>query len=245
VEAVSPEGRGLFLVFEGVEGAGKTTQLRRMASRLEAAGTPVRAVREPGGTPVGEAIRAVVLDPGLEPTPEAELLLMLAARAEFVRRVVEPALASGQIVLADRYELSTLAYQGLARGLGLERVRELNAFATGGLRPDATLLLSVDAEEAVRRREGADPDRMEREGAPFHERVAAAYRRLAAEEADVIEIAGTGRPEEVERRIWEALAARWPRRFPPGGPDGAETLGLGPGVIGKTGPGTSDPAEDA
>ena len=242
---MTPGGRGLFIVFEGVEGAGKTTQLRRLAHRLESAGVPVWAVREPGGSPVGEAIRSLVLDPDLGPTPEAELLLMLAARAEFVRRVVRPALEAGQVVLADRYELSTLAYQGLARGLGLERVRELNAWATGGLRADATLLLTVDPSEGVRRREGTRPDRMEREGGAFHESVARAYRRLAEEEPGVLQVAGDGSPEEVEGRVWSALAGRWPRRFPPAGGRGTETLGLGPGVKGKTGSGTSDPAEDA
>jgi len=216
-EPVSPESPGLLIVFEGVEGAGKTTQQRRLAARLEAAGASVRRVREPGGSPVGEAIRGLVLDPDLDPTPEAELLLMLAARAEFVRRVVEPALEAGEVVLADRYELSTFAYQGVARGLGLERVRELNAWATGGRRPDATLLLLVDGEEAVRRRADGPTDRMEREDASFHAEVDRAYRRLAREEPGVLAIDGGGAPEEVADRIWAALAERWPRRFPGGG----------------------------
>jgi len=205
--------RGLFLVFEGIEGAGKSTQLRRVAERLEGAGVAHLAVREPGGTPVGERIRRVVLDPELDPTPETELLLMLAARAEFVRRVVRPALERGEIVLADRYELSTFAYQGEARALGLDRVRELNRFATGGLRPDATLLLLLDRARARARLDEAKADRMERAGTAFHAAVDRAYRRFAREEPNVIAVPADGDPGEVAERVWAALTERWPDRF--------------------------------
>lgn len=203
---------GFFLVFEGVEGAGKSTHARRLERRLERAGIPCRAVREPGGTPVGERIRPVVLDPGLQVSPEAELLLLLAARAEFVRKLVRPALARGEVVVADRYELSTLAYQGVARGLGLERVRRLNEFATGGLRPDCVVLLQVDPEEGLRRK-GGDTDRMEREAADFHARVAAAYAELAREVPDVIVVDTEPVKRAVEARILRELAARWPETF--------------------------------
>lgn len=208
--------RGLFLVFEGIEGAGKSTQAARLARRLDRAGVPHRRVREPGGTPVGEHIREVVLDPETAVCGETELLLMLAARAEFVRRLVEPALEAGEVVLADRYELSTFAYQGEARGLGLQRVRELNRFATGGLEPDLTVLLTVDPAEAARRRGVAPPDRMEGEGEAFHARVAEAYARLARTEASVVAVDAGGPEDEVERRVLQELRSRWPGVFPAG-----------------------------
>lgn len=204
---------GLFLVLEGIEGSGKSTQAARLARRLEARGVEHTVVREPGGTEAGERIRDVVLDPALDVTPETELLLILAARAEFVRRRVEPALERGQVVVADRYDLSTLAYQGIARGLGLERVRALNRFATGGREPDVTLVLMVDPEEGRRRRAGLPADRMEREDEAFHREVARAYERLAREEAEVVAVDGSGSPDEVERRILEVLAGRWPQTF--------------------------------
>lgn len=212
------EGAGLFLVLEGVEGSGKTTQARRLARRLEDRGVEHTVVREPGGTEVGERIRDVVLDPELDVAPETELLLLLAARAEFVRRRVEPALARGEVVLADRYQLSTFAYQGIARGLGLERVRALNRFATGGRGPDVTLVLLVDPDEGRRRRADLPADRMEREDAGFHEEVARAYVRLAREEPGVVAVDGSGSPDRVEERILEVLSARWPSLFGP--PDG-------------------------
>lgn len=206
------ERRGFFLVFEGVEGAGKSTHARRLGRRLERAGVPCRTVREPGGTPVGERIRRVVLDPGLRFSPEAELLLLLAARAEFVRKVVRPALARGEVVVADRYELSTFAYQGVGRGLGLEPVRRLNEFATGGLRPDAVVLLQVDPEAGLRRK-GGETDRMEREAADFHARISTAYAVLAREEPNVIVVDTEPTKRAVEARILQELAARWPETF--------------------------------
>lgn len=206
------EGEGFFLVFEGVEGAGKSTQAARLAARLSAAGIPHRVVREPGGTVVGERIRETVLDPELDPAPETELLLMLAARAEFVRRLVEPALERGEVVLADRYEMSTFAYQAMARGLGLERVRKLNRFATGGRKPDVTFLLDVDA-EVGRRRVAGEGDRLERAGQGFHAAVTRAYRQLADTEPGVVPVDGGGEPATVEARIVAVLVDRWPERF--------------------------------
>lgn len=206
------ERTGFFLVFEGVEGAGKSTHARRLTERLEAAGRSVLRVREPGGTAVGERIREVVLDPGLAMSPETELLLILAARAEFVRRVVRPALEEGRVVVADRYELSSFAYQGIARGLGLEEVRRLNAFATGGLAPDAVVLLAVAPEEGLRRKDGT-ADRMERERGGFHRRVAEAYERLADEEPRILRVDSSGPKGEVEARIQQELLRRWPETF--------------------------------
>lgn len=168
--------------------------------------------REPGGTPGGERIRDVVLDPGLDLGPEAETLLYLASRAEFVRRIVRPALDEGRIVVADRYELSTLAYQGIARGLGLEEVRRLNSWATGGLKPDAVILLRIDP-AAGRDRKAEEPDRLERESGEFFRRVAEAYDLLAAVEADMVAVDGRGSPGEVEERVNAVLLGRWPGTF--------------------------------
>lgn len=154
-----------------------------------------------------------MLDPGLTVTPEAELLLYLVARAEFVRTLVGPALARDELVLADRFELSTFAYQGCARGLGLERVRELNDFATGGLKPDGTVLLRLDP-DVGRGRQTGSADRLEREAAVFHRAVSDAYDELARSEPGVIVI-DSGRPiPVVQAAIWDALHERWPDRFP-------------------------------
>ena len=209
------DGRaGLFIVFEGVEGAGKTTHLRRLSRRLDQLGVAHVVVREPGGTPAGERIREIILDTGSELFPETELLLLLAARAEFVRRVVRPALERGELVLGDRYELSTLAYQGAARGIGMDLAREVNAFATAGLKPDGTVLLRVDPESGRGRKTDA-ADRMERESVAFHRAVADAYAELAETEPEVLSIDSGDTPDVVHRRIWKELSSRWPGRFPP------------------------------
>lgn len=208
-------GRGVFVVFEGVEGAGKSTQASRLSHRLDRHGVAHELAREPGGTEAGERIREVVLDPEIAVSDETELLLMLAARAELVRSVVEPALARGEVVIADRYEHSTFAYQGMARGLGLDRVQGLNRFATGGLEADLTLLLEVGPEEARRRRGDAAPDRVEDAGEAFHRRVADAYGRLAAPDDRVVVVDARGTPEAVEARVAGELRARWPEVFPP------------------------------
>lgn len=168
--------------------------------------------REPGGTPGGERIRDVVLDPGLQLGAEAELLLYLASRAEFVSRIVRPALEGGRLVIADRYELSTLAYQGLARGLGLEKVRRLNRWATGGLKPDAVVLLRVDPSTGRRRKEGA-PDRLESESGEFFRRVSEAYDELARNEPEVVVVDADGSADDVERRVIDRLASTWPGTF--------------------------------
>lgn len=209
--------RGLFIVLEGGEGVGKTTQVALLAEWMRQAGVPHVAAREPGGTPVGEAIREVVLGRrDLDMPAETELLLILAARAAFVRDVVRPALDEGKVVLADRFALSTLAYQGYGRGLDLERVRDGIDFATGGLRPDLYVLLDlpVDAGEARQRKAGSDPDRIERAGSAFMERVRAGYLELGAREPGVVTLSAEGTLEEVHRRIRDALVARYPETFP-------------------------------
>lgn len=218
MRAAGGSGHGLFIVFEGGEGAGKTTQVRRLTEWLERRGVPHRIAREPGGTPVGEAIRGLLLDHrDLAVPPETELLMMLAARAAFVREVVGPAVERGEVMVADRFELSTFVYQGLARGLGLERVRELNAFATGGRAPDLTLVLDLPVSEgrARQRAGGKAGDRIEEEGEGFLEEVAAGYRELAAADPRCELLSASASASEVHERALALLAARFPEPFGP------------------------------
>jgi dTMP kinase len=205
---------GLFLVVEGIEGSGKTLQARLLEERLVAAGVPCVRTREPGGTAGGEAIRRVLLEGGELPA-EAELLLMLAARAILVKEVIVPALERGAVVVADRFALSSLAYQGHGRELGAELVRQLNAFATGGVTPDLVLLLDVPYEEGVRRRraEGRSEDRIERAGEAFHRRVAEAYGLLGRAEANVEVVPAAAAPEAVHALVMDVLQARFPETF--------------------------------
>lgn len=168
----------MLVSFEGLDGSGKTTQVERLRAALEADGHEVVTAREPGGTALGERLRALVLH-GEPMSAWAEALLYAAARAELVAEVVEPALARGADVLLDRYLDSSVVYQGIARGLGRDDVLELNLLATGGLLPDRTFVLTVDPQRSLGR-VGARPDRIEREDAGFHARVAAGYEELAA-----------------------------------------------------------------
>ena len=170
----SPPVRGLFVTFEGIDRAGKTTQARMLA---EALGDAAVAVREPGGTAVGERVREILKDPGVSMAPETEALLFAAARAELVTRVIRPALERGQVVISDRYVDSSLAYQGAARGLGVDEVARINAWATGDLVPDITVLLEIDPASASARA-GAS-DRFEDEGEVLQRAVLEEYERLA------------------------------------------------------------------
>jgi dTMP kinase len=206
-------GTGFFLVLEGVEGAGKTTQARLLTDWLEEEGVPFRLAREPGGTSVGEGIREVLLarrDGGMP--AETELLLILAARAAYVREVVRPALDAGLVMVSDRFELSTFAYQGGGRGLDLPEIRRMNAFATGGLVPDLTLVFDLPVEEGRARqaKDGKVLDRIEGEGRDFLERVAAAYRRLGNTEPGAVLVDAASPPADVHGRVRELVRSRLP-----------------------------------
>ena len=204
----------MFIVFEGIEGCGKSTQARLLSSWLSERTVAHVLTREPGGTAIGEEARRALLHGGEVP-PRTELLLMLAARAAFVDEIVRPALGRGEIVVSDRYELSSYAYQGFGRGLGLDTVKRVNEFATGGLKADVTIVLDVPLEEATQRRAaaGAAADRIERAGDAFHREVARAYRVLSQSEPDIIALSGGGRPELVHAAVVQLLAGRFPETF--------------------------------
>lgn len=219
---------GRFVVLEGPDGVGKSTQVALLAAWLEASGVPHHVVREPGGTPLGEAIREIVLTrPDLSVGPASELLLMLAARAALVREVIRPALEAGNVVVGDRFALSTLAYQGHARGLEPERVRAAIDFATGGLRPDLCLVLDLPLDEAAgrRRRGSARPDRIESEGEAFRRKVREAYLALSETEPGVELIDARGTPAEVHARIRGLIAARLPTFVPTDSGEGRDRDG--------------------
>lgn len=198
---------GIFITFEGGEGSGKSTQVRLLARHLESLGHAVRALREPGGTAVGEAVRRILLDPesaGMD--AYAELMLYEAARAQLVAEVIEPALEAGEVVICDRFFDSTTAYQGHARGLDAAHVDQLNRIATGGLVPARTLLLDIDPVLGIERATSETADRLEREDVGFHERVRAGF--LAVAEADperVRLVDASGDVEDVQARVVAAL----------------------------------------
>lgn len=213
---------GRLIVLEGPEGAGKTTQLRLLADRIEASGRDVLTLREPGGTPLGDSIRSILLDSAHEITPAAEALLFMASRAEIVRLKIDPALNAGVVVLMDRFFLSTYAYQIGGRGLDEQEIRQANALATGGLVPDLTIVIDVSPTDGLARAAARGKhDRMERSGDEFHSKVAGAFALFATEDwqrdhaecGTIVKVDGTGDPDIVHRRITEALAGKFSTDF--------------------------------
>lgn len=200
-----PGMTGRFITFEGIDGCGKTTHARAYVDRLNRQGRKAVLLREPGGTAIGERVRAILLDKAhMEMAGEAELLLFTAARAQIVREVIRPALAEGTVVVLDRFTDSSEAFQGYGRGLELDAVRRINRFATGGLVPDVTILLDLDEAEAAKRLKDRPEkaDRLDDEGASFHSRVREGYRRMAqADPARIRVVSASGSVEEVDARI--------------------------------------------
>jgi dTMP kinase len=201
--------RGRLITIEGLDGAGKSTLATSLAAALEARGCHVELLREPGGVEVSERIRALVKDPGLAVSPRAEALLYAAARAQLVEERLAPALASGALLLLDRFVDSSLAYQGAGRALGIEEIRAVNRFATGGLEPDRTLLLRISPSRGRARQAGRDeaPDRLEQEYDEFFEQIAAAYEALARAEPERVRVIDAEQPpREVLRDALSALS---------------------------------------
>ncbi len=213
----SPSRRpGIFISLEGGEGAGKTTQAQLLRHRLERLGHKVVVTREPGGTPLSEEIRRIILRPSAAPRPnpsssdlppEAELLLFLAARAQLVAEVIRPALERGEIVVCDRYSDSTLAYQGYGRGLDLEEVKAADRLATGDLRPDLSVLLDLPVDVGLARKTAdGEWDAIGQEGREFHERVHAGFAEIVAgEPGRWIVVDATLSSEVIAERIWERV----------------------------------------
>lgn len=209
---------GLFITFEGTEGCGKSTQIRALATHLEQAGRQVLQTREPGGTPLGEAVRNLLQhdSAGEKMTPEAELLLFTASRAQLTRERIAPALAKDQIVLCDRFMDSTTVYQGVARQIDPEIVAHINRFAIGNARPDLTILIDIEAEVGLNRarsRSGDQLDRMEREAIEFFKAVREGYLKLVKSEPErFIVLDGADSVETLQDKIREAVEPRLPLR---------------------------------
>jgi dTMP kinase len=216
-------GAARLIVFEGGEGSGKSTQLRRLSSTLGKAGVPHLTLREPGGTPLGTEVRRLLLDRSSDVDPRAEALLFMASRAQLVQREIRPALQRGDVVLLDRFFLSTYAYQIAGHGLPEEEVRSANRFATGGLVPDLTILLTFPVVEGLARaaHRTASHDRMEAMGESFHQRVADALTAFAEpawqaahpECGPVVPVDAEGTEDEVAASVFAVLNSKWPGSF--------------------------------
>lgn len=206
----------MFITFEGPDGSGKSTQIKRLAERLRAEGRNVLLTREPGGTEIGEQIRHVLHDlKNKAMQPRAELLLYSAARAQLVGQVIQPHLAAGGLVLSDRYYDSTLAYQGYGHGLDLAALRAITAFATNGLRPDLTLLFDIEAETGLRRRQAnaAEWNRLDDYALEFHARVRAGYLEMLAQEpARWVKLDAAQEIDTLSECVWQKVSERLANR---------------------------------
>ncbi|WP_019626218.1 dTMP kinase [Thioalkalivibrio sp. ALJT] len=205
--------RGRFLVLEGIEGSGKTTQIERLDATLRDRGSRIRLTREPGGTALGERLRGLLLDPDLPGMcPESELLLMFAARAQHLQEVIRPALQAGEWVLSDRFTDASFAYQGAGRGLGTDRVAELESWLQGEMRPDLVVLLDIEAGIGLGRAvQRGRRDRIEHEALDFFERARAAYLERAARTPDrYLVVDANADPDTVTARILDGLQDRLP-----------------------------------
>ncbi len=207
--------RGIFITFEGMDGSGKTTQMHRLAERLRSLGRTVMETVEPGGPPIAQKIRRILLDSAnRELSPTTEVLLYFASRAQNVDQWILPALERGEIVLSDRFTDSSLVYQGVGRGLGIDTVNDLDRIACRGLKPDLTILVDVDAESSLARawaRNEAQPHcetRMDDQAIEFHRKVYQAYHALAAAEPERVKLVdGSAGMDEIEREVWSIVSA--------------------------------------
>jgi dTMP kinase len=222
--------RGFFITFEGLDGSGKTTQLRRLAATLEAEGRTVVTLRQPGGTPLGDRIRSILLDSRSEAThgpidPSAELALMFADRAQSIAEIIQPALDARHVILCDRYTDSSEAYQGGGRQLGSERILALHAAVCQNLQPDLTILLLPPLDQSLHRarrrnqrhaaQQGTDENRFERESDDFYRRIYAAYEAIAAREPHrVVPVRDEAPIEQIQSRIQEIVSPRLPKPTP-------------------------------
>ncbi len=202
--------KGLFITFEGIEGSGKSSQVALLADYLTAQGRQVAATREPGGTPIGDQVRAILLDPKNRALdPKAELLLYAASRAQHIREVIAPSLKAGTVVLCDRFADATIAYQGYGRGLDLAMISALDRIVTSGIQPDLTLLLDIEASAGLARARGRNHSRglenearFENEEIAFHERVRKGYLALARQQPARVRVVDASQPlEEVQKNI--------------------------------------------
>lgn len=216
--------RGFFVTLEGIEGSGKSTHAKRLEQAVRESGFLPHLTREPGGTPLGDTLRGLALGGrGEPPVAEAELLIILAARAQHVQEVILPRLGRGEVVISDRFADASLAYQGGGRGLGVDRVRAVGEFATSGLLPDLTLLCDLPVEEALvrvhhRRDRGGDYNRFDQEKREFYEAVRAAYLELARQEPGRFEIVQSTAPkDEIAERLLGILLPRLQQRVEEGG----------------------------
>lgn len=201
--------RGWFITLEGPDGCGKSTQAEILAERLKEAGYSVRLTREPGGTPLAEGFRRLILDPKNRVHPMTELFLYEASRAQHSEEVIRPALVIGKIVVSDRYADATTAYQGYGRKIPLKIVKTLNKIAASGLKPDLTILLEVSEKSTRERTKGRLRDRLEREKNSFQARVRAGYRKIARKEPlRIKKVNGEGSVQEVTDRIWTVVKAK-------------------------------------